>query len=97
MNVGSGGGVGSMGAGVSNGKSGFALGQNFLVIDCNYGKPIADGFKHTVYRKLMINGNKTFEYITDVKFSEVIGFDYVEQMRKDPVAFIAYLQKESEQ
>jgi len=93
MNVGSGGGVGSMGAGVSDGKSGFALGQNFLVIDCNYGKSVADGFKHTVYRKLLINGNKTYEFVTSCKFSDIIGFDFVERMRTNPVAFIQELEQ----
>lgn len=57
--------------------------MNLLLIHCT--KASNPGFRHTVYKCGKLNYKHTKEVIFDQCFPEVIGLEWVEEFRKDPI------------
>jgi len=69
--------------------------MNLLLIDCNKGKPVDNGFRHTVFSFGNVNGNPTREVLASVKFNSILTeVDQLVPFRTNPKEFLAGLESE---
>lgn len=69
--------------------------MNLLVIDCNKGKPVDNGFRHTVFSIGKVNGQPTRDVLASVKFNSILtDEEHLTPFRTTPKEFLASLESE---
>ena len=67
---------------------------HLVMIDCNKGKMVDNGFRHTTFSCAKVNDKLSYEVIASCKFTEILTTqEHLDGMLKTPKAFLKSLEE----